>query len=101
MYAKVERHQGMGPNLMIVYLSVSWDVFIWLIFEGSKDLSFTAFDIPQSYVFDSVTIELKIKMVSESCCCWPVCVNVGFWLTLSTFDVISSKKLISIAVILL
>ncbi len=40
-------------------LPVSCDTFIWSIFEGSIDVSFTAFGIPQSCALHSVTVELK------------------------------------------
>ncbi len=58
-HSKAGRHQGTS-------LPVSWDTFIWLIFEVSIDVFFAAFDIQQSCAFHSVTVELKIKMASKS-----------------------------------
>ncbi len=83
------------PNPKLVSLPVSWDTFIWLIFEGSIDVSFTAFDIPQSSAFHSVTVELKNKDgVWKLHLVASLCVHVYFWLTFCTFDVISSEKLV-------
>ncbi len=61
---------------------ISWDTFIWSIFEGSIDVSFAAFDIPQSCAFHSLTVELKYKDGT-----WKLrlvvslCVSVYFWWT--------------------
>ncbi len=41
-----------GRNSMIVSHPVYWHTFIWFIFEGSVDVSFAAYDIPQSCEFE-------------------------------------------------
>ncbi len=81
------------PNQKLASLPVSWDTFTWSIFEGSIDVSFAAFDIPQSCAFHSVTVKLKNKDgVWKLRLVVSLCVNVYFWLTFCTFDVISSEK---------
>ncbi len=82
------------PNPKLASLPVSWDTFIWSIFEGSIDESFAAFGIPQSCAFHYVMVELKNKDgVWKLRLVVSLCVNVYFGLTFSTFDVISSEKL--------
>ncbi len=60
-FGGISRQEGIKarPNPKLASLPVSWDTFIWSIFEGSVDVSFAAFDIPQSCAFHSVTVELK------------------------------------------
>ncbi len=83
------------PNSNSTLLPVSGGTFFWSKFEGSIDVSFTAFDIPQSCAFHSVTAELKNKYgVWKLCLVVSLCVNVYFWLSFCTFDVISSEKLV-------
>ncbi len=48
-------------NPMIMSYTVGWDAFNWSFFEGSINVSFAAFDIPQSCTFHSMTVELKNK----------------------------------------
>ncbi len=67
-------------------------------FVKTAFVSFAAFDIPQSCAAArSMTVELKnndgvwkLRLVVS------LCVNVYFWLTFCTFDVISSEKLVLI-----
>ncbi len=89
-------HRGKEKsNTVTALLPVSWDTFIWSIFEGSIDVSFAAFDIPQSCAFHSMTFEIKNKDgVWKLHLVISLFVNVYFWLTFCTFDVIYSEKLV-------
>lgn len=61
MQAAYASRKATHLNSMTVSHPVYCDTFIWLIFEGSINISFTAYDIPQSCAFYFMRVELKNK----------------------------------------
>ncbi len=71
---------------------LSWDAFIWLFFEDSKDVSFGPLDMPQICAFNFMKLKkckwgLKVAAGGQF-----VYAHVGLWPALSIFDEISSEK---------
>lgn len=70
MHFKVGRNHR--PNPMLASPSLSWDAFIWSIFEDSKDVSFAPLDMPQIWEFNFMKLKnkngvLKLQLVFNLC----------------------------------
>ncbi len=60
------------PNPMLASPSLSWDAFIWSIFEGSIDASFATLDMSQICAFNFMKLKnkngvLKLQLVVNLC----------------------------------